>query len=60
MKFELDFFEKFIQRELTVKRARRVVPNFAKKRDEIQDEVDRIKKVLRTQLFSFESENTFE
>jgi hypothetical protein len=61
MKFELDFFEEFIQRELKAKRAgNSIVPDFARKTKEISNEVERIKKGLRTQLFSVENESRFE
>jgi hypothetical protein len=61
MKFELDFFEEFIHRELKTKKgSSSIVPDFTRKSKEISHEVKRLRKDLRTQLFSVEIENSLE
>lgn len=61
MKFELDFFEDFIQRELnTGNSVHRTVKDFTNKVKDINNEVERIKKGFRSHLFNLENESRFE
>lgn len=57
MKFELEFFEDFIQREIQGKAKKDVVGNFKQKIQAIDDEVARIKKSLRNLIFSVPEES---
>jgi hypothetical protein len=61
VKFELDFFEEFLQRELIEKRTiEPVVADFEAKKELIALAVERVKVNLRNQLFSQLSESHFE
>ena len=59
MKFELEFLEEFILKEYgqnSPEAGQSLVPEFAEKRERIGDEVDRIKKSFRSELFAAENE----
>ncbi|HRE68175.1 MAG TPA: hypothetical protein PLM56_09235 [Cyclobacteriaceae bacterium] len=63
MKFELEFFDEFIQKEC--RKSKRVssnsaIPDFNKKRQLIEGEIDRIKKSFRSHLFDVPDESRFE
>ena len=61
MKFELDFFEEFLQRELIENRTiEPVVADFEAKKELIAQAVDRVKVNLRNQVFSQSSESHLE
>lgn len=59
MKYELEFLEEFVNAELK-KRRKKPAADYSTKRNEVQEEIERIKKCLRVHLFSVQCEKQFE